>query len=68
MKYASDLFSVIRTGVPQLSELTLDFHTFIKEYYHDLKEKFVKDMVFVHGKNVIEFLQTLKDIIDEDHK
>lgn len=57
MKYASDIFSVIKTGVPTLSELTLDFNTFIKEYFKQLKEKFVKDMVFVHAKNVIEFLQ-----------
>lgn len=33
MKYASDIFSVIKTGVPTLSELTLDFNTFIKEYF-----------------------------------
>jgi hypothetical protein len=56
VKYASELFSIIKTGVPTLSELTLDFNTFVREYYRELKDKFVKDMVFVHAKNVIEFL------------
>lgn len=56
VKYASELFSIIKAGVPTLSELTLDFNTFVREYYRELKEKFVKDMVFVHAKNVIEFL------------
>ena len=56
VKYASELFSIIKTGVPTLSEHTLDFNTFVREYYRELKDKFVKDMVFVHAKNVIEFL------------
>lgn len=51
---------MIKTGVPTLSELTLDFRTFIKDYYSDLKLKFVRDMVFIHSKNIIEFLQTIK--------
>ena len=53
LKYASDLFTVIKTGVPTINELTLDFNKFIREYLEDLKHKFVKDMVFVHAKNII---------------
>ena len=53
LKYASDLFTVIKTGVPTINELTLDFNKFIKEYHEDLKQKFIKDMVFVHAKNII---------------
>ena len=53
LKYATDIFSVIKTGMPTLNELTLDFNKFIREYHESLRRKFVKDMVFVHAKNII---------------
>ena len=60
IKYASDIFNALKTGVPTLNELTLNYDKFISEYYAELKEKFRADMVFIHGKNMIEFLQKLK--------
>lgn len=53
LQYTSDLFSVLKTGVPTLNELTLDFKKFISEYHIELKQKFIKDMVFIHAKNMI---------------
>lgn len=57
---------MIKTGVPTLNELTLDFNKFVREYHQELRSKFTKDMVFVHAKNVIEFLQKLKDSTPEN--
>lgn len=53
IKYASDIFNALKTGVPTLNELTLNYDKFISEYYMELKEKFRADMVFIHGKNMI---------------
>jgi hypothetical protein len=60
-QYATDVFRVLSTGVPTLNELTLDFGKFVTEYYAELRDKFRKDMIFIHGKNMIEFLQGLQE-------
>ena len=52
-KYATDIFNALRTGVPTLNELTLNYDKFITEYYAELRDKFRKDMVFIHGKSMI---------------
>ncbi len=65
LKYAQDIFNAIKTSIPTLNELTLDFTKFIHSHYEELEEQFVKDMFFIHGKSMIEFLDSLKQIEQE---
>lgn len=61
LKYAQDLFQVIRTGMPVISELTLDFSKFIHQHCQALESQFVKDILFIYAKNMIEFLHRLAE-------
>lgn len=61
LKYAQDIFNVLKTGMPVINELTLDFVKYINEHCASLETQFVKDMLFVYGKNMIEFLQRVTD-------
>lgn len=52
--------------MPVLNELTLDFHQFINSHFNDLCRKFLKDMTFIYGKNMIEYLQRLDKLIKSE--
>ena len=52
-KYAQDIFQVIKTGMPVINELTLDFSKFIQEHCQALESQFVKDILFIYAKNMI---------------
>lgn len=61
LKYAQDIFQVIKTGMPVINELTLDFSKFIQEHCQALESQFVKDILFIYAKNMIEFLHRLAE-------
>lgn len=64
--YAREFISVLSSGVPVINELTLDFHEYIATYLNELCQKFLKDMTFVYGKNMIEYLQRLDRLLKSD--
>lgn len=61
IKYAQDIFNVIKTGMPSLNELTLDFNKYVHEHYQELESRFLRDILFIYAKNMIEFLQKMMD-------
>ena len=61
LQYAQDLFNVLKTGMPVINELTLDFTKFIYEHCQLLEIQFVRDILFIYAKNMIEFLQRLNE-------
>jgi hypothetical protein len=61
LKYAQDIFNVLKTGMPVINELTLDFGKFIGEHCRALEAQFVKDILFIYAKNMIEFLHNLSE-------
>jgi hypothetical protein len=65
LKYAQDILNVLKTGMPVINELTLDFGKFIGEHCHALEAQFVKDILFIYAKNMIEFLHHLAEAPSE---
>ena len=65
LKYAQDVFNVIKTGMPVINELTLDFAKFIQEHCQLLETQFIRDILFIYAKNMIEFLQKLAEGKDD---
>ena len=61
LQYAQDLFNVLKTGMPVINELTLDFTKFIYEHCQLLETQFIRDILFIYAKNMIEFLQRLNE-------
>ena len=61
LKYAQDLLSVLKTGMPVINELTLDFTKFVNEHCEALEGQFVKDILFIYAKNMVEFLHRLAE-------
>lgn len=61
LKYAQDIFNVLKTGMPVINELTLDFSKYINEHCEALESQFVKDILYIYAKNLIEFLQRLAE-------
>lgn len=53
LKYAQDLFKVLKTGMPVINELTLDFNKYIHEHCEILESQFVKDILYIYAKNMI---------------
>ena len=55
--------------MPVINELTLDFVKYINEHCAALESQFVKDIIYIYAKNMIEFLQKLNEAIkiDEEH-
>ena len=47
--------------MPSLNELTLDFNKYVNEHYEELEERFLKDILFIYAKNMVEFLQKIMD-------
>jgi hypothetical protein len=68
LKYAQDIFNVLKTGMPVINELTLDFGKFIAEHCRALETQFVKDILFIYAKNMIEFLHNLEEAGEEGAK
>jgi len=54
--------------MPVINELTLDFNKYIIEHSKALESQFVKDILFIYAKNMIEFLHNLTDASEEDAK
>lgn len=46
-----------------MNELTLDFHDFVKRNLEQLCRNYLKDMTFIYGKNLIEYLQSLDKLV-----
>lgn len=44
-----------------INELTLDFNKYIQEHCEALEMQFVKDILYIYAKNMIEFLQKLTE-------
>lgn len=61
LKYAQDIFNVLKTGMPVINELTLDFTKYINEHCEALENQFVKDILYIYAKNMIEFLHKLTE-------
>jgi hypothetical protein len=61
LKYAQDILNVLKTGMPVINELTLDFSKYINEHCEALESQFVKDILYIYAKNLIEFLQRLAE-------
>lgn len=59
LKYLQDIFNVIKTGMPVINELTLDFNKYITEHCQALESQFVKDILYIYAKNIIEFLHKI---------
>jgi hypothetical protein len=61
LKYAQEIFNVLKTGMPVINELTLDFSKYINEHCEALESQFVRDILYIYAKNMIEFLQKLAE-------
>jgi hypothetical protein len=46
--------------MPVINELTLDFNKFIVEHCRALESQFVRDILFIYAKNMIEFLHNFE--------
>lgn len=65
LKYAQDVFNVLKTGMPVINELTFDFNKYIDEHTRTLEGRFVWDIRFVYAKNMIEFLHSLEEAVQK---
>ena len=39
----------------------MDFNKYVNEHYEELETRFLKDILFIYAKNMIEFLQKSMD-------